>query len=45
MSRIVNAYKYFLDLRASKYENRKFPLFEAILDTWYEFFSLTFMKP
>ena len=38
MSRIVNAYQYFLDLRSGKYECRRFSICDAIIDTWYEFF-------
>lgn len=39
MQRFINAYRYFLELRDGKFEGRKFPIWEAIADAWYEFFS------
>jgi hypothetical protein len=39
LNRIIAASKYFVTLRAGDFENRQFSFWEALLDTWYEFFS------
>jgi hypothetical protein len=39
MSRLIEAWLYYHDLRRGKYEQRNFPVMEALLDVWYELFA------
>jgi hypothetical protein len=39
MSRFIEAWLYYRDLRRGKYEQRSFPRMEALLDVWYELFA------
>jgi hypothetical protein len=38
LSKIPAACKYFVTLRAGDFEQRKFSFWEALIDTYYEFF-------
>ena len=39
MSKFNEVRLYYRDLRSGKYEQRSFPIMEALLDVWYELFA------
>jgi hypothetical protein len=39
MSKFIEAWLYYRDLRSGKYEQHSFPIMEALLDVWYELFA------
>jgi hypothetical protein len=39
MSKFIEVWLYYRDLRSGKYEQRSFPRMEALLDAWYELFA------